>query len=187
MNIDTFIVASVILESGLFLCLQILVFRHVKQQLVLKWLTYLYFTAGLTGAFIEYLILSQSLNVSEQLILLPVILFINFTLYSLCVFIYIISIFGALESAIRIKLLDLVNCAGNIGIKETDILRKYNKNIIIRKRLQRMASSGELSVKNNVYRINRRWSLIFIPALLTKYICRIYGFDNNLFKKFSVR
>jgi hypothetical protein len=165
MTVDLLIIISSMLNFLFFMLIHVLIFRFVKQLEVLKWLSLIFLFSGITGIIIENIFFSLSLGI---------VLFI-FCLYTLLVFIYIISLFGAIESSIRIRILGLVALAGNNGLEEKAILQQYNKYIIIQKRLRRFIASGEMIVEKNKFKINNRWHLIFLPAAAAKILWRLYG------------
>lgn len=185
MNADIFAVISSAVEFALFWVLHVLIFRYVGKQQILKWISYLFLTVSLTAAYAEWHLVSAfSIIPVTQIAVKLFVLAVVFILFALYTFIYIINIFGAIESAIRVRLLNMVAETGSRGLRKTVLMKKYNKNIIIRKRLLRLVSSGELAVENNQYRINKRISLIFIPVYITEFMHRIYGLNNNLSKIF---
>ena len=180
MTLDVFIVTGSIVEFLLFLGFHLVISRHKRKEQVFKWLTFTFLSIGILIVIIEWLIFSWLINSDVSIMIKSIVISLTFLLYALGVFIYSFSVFAAVETAIRTKLIYLINQAGDKGIVEKEIIKNYNKKFIIQKRLNRLISSGELSYTNNKYRIKRRWSLIFLPVIVVKIMWQVYGVDNNI-------
>jgi hypothetical protein len=99
---------------------------------------------------------------------------LSFVIYSMLVFNYVIGIFGLLESSLRIKILDVLAVQGENGMSRRGLLRIYNKDTIVKKRVKRLISSGELAYTNGMYHINKRISFVYIPYYIVKMMFYLY-------------
>jgi len=100
---------------------------------------------------------------------------------TLLIILYIFGIFGMIiESSLRIKLLSLVFEAGNNGIKKTYLLNLYNTDIILKKRIQRLESSGILKLKKNKYYIAKPFPILYIHALIVNSMNQLYKKNGNI-------
>lgn len=147
---------------ALFIVLHILSFRFVEAKQVLRFLMIIY----LFCLFLSFAI-CMAFNSSQ-------IIIFSFIIYSSLVFIYVIGVFGLVESSIRIRLLDLIAHEGKKGIGRRAILKVYNRRIIVRKRLLRLCSSGELIYEKGCFRKKKNVSFVYIPYYLTGIMFYVY-------------
>jgi len=89
--------------------------------------------------------------------------FLSFLINGLLCFFYVLSIFGAYETSVRMRLLREIAMAGPKGLSESEILQRYNPEIIARLRLGRLAGAGYLIERGGAYSIvaSRRLSFLF--------------------------
>lgn len=172
MFIDYFVFTISIIATALFLLIHIVLSRRLKQAAVL------------TGLFIALVLGESFIFISAMAILylgqLPLSAFIlalfSMTfLYGLASFLYVFGIFGVIESSIRIRLLEIIEQAGTVGLSYAAILKKYNCKIIVKKRLLRLTTSGELKTENDQYALGKTFSLFLIPAYLALVMKKLYS------------
>ena len=159
-----------------FLLLQSIVFRLIKQESVLKGIIRLYTIIGALFFVFQMLLLSTQ---QRPIIDSFFIAISTWFLYSLLVFLYIIGVFGVIESSLRIRLLQIIVKAGEKGISYQTITKVYNRDRIIKKRLVRLITSGELTQKNSLYQINKHFSFFYVPAYFARILKKLYGFNNR--------
>lgn len=99
----------------------------------------------------------------------------TFVLYSFFVFMYVFGVFGVIESSIRIRILEIIQSFQKQGLSYRQLLTYYNANIILKKRLTRLVSSGDLVLKDGKYQIGKRISFLYFPAYLTRFLLKLYG------------
>lgn len=87
---------------------------------------------------------------------------------------YILGIFGMLVSSLRIRLLLEIGKGGKNGITVEEILKSYNKELIIGERLKRLVESGELSYEKGRYSLKRGFSVFLIHQYIFKMVKKIY-------------
>lgn len=162
MDKDIEILIFSILGFVLYVVIQFLTFRFIKAEKVIKGIVNIYLFTGI----IQFLLESVWLGVTAA--------FYSFILYTLLVANYIIGIFGLIESSVRIRILMEINSQGGGGIKEKEINRKYNKKIILEKRLKRMIASGELKFDKGYYRRNKRLTFYNIAEMFYRIIWSLY-------------
>jgi len=162
MDKDIGILIFSILGFVLYVFIQFLIFRFVKSEKVIKGIVDVYLFTG----FIQLLSESVMLGVAPAIY--------SFILYTLLVANYIIGIFGLVESSVRIRILMEINSQGRRGIKEKEINIKYNKKIILEKRLKRMIASGELKLDKGYYQLNKRLSFYNIAEMFYRIIWYLY-------------
>ncbi len=170
MTFDLILTTTAALVFIIFLSFQIVLFRHVSHERVIFWLAVVYIGVGLPLAITSSILLFPA-EISRTLFSIIVV----FALYSLLVFIYILGVFGIMESSIRIRLLTEVAGKGKKGLPLSKLLTYYNRETIIQKRLNRFVSSGDLLYKNGTYRATERYSLFLLPSQMLRFIWNLYG------------
>lgn len=149
----------------LFIAIQVCFFRLVPSKKVLIGIVVVFMVSGLltTGA-IFYVLKFDAFR----------LVFMMWVLYSLMTFLYIVGVFGVIESSIRLRLLTFV-AASPEGTSMKKIYRSYNYRIIVKKRLDRLSGSGELVFSEGKYRVGRKFSLFLLPAYLALLLKKLYG------------
>ena len=174
--IDRFMIGIAIVSFVVFLMLLILVFRLVERKEVLKWLVYVFCMAlivnlGLTGWFM----LQQNVLFTMGVAAILTILILPVVLYSLMSFCYVLCIFGAYESSVRLRIVRELDEAGTEGLSWEDILKRYNDDTILKIRLGRLVASKELSFDGTHYRLERKYNAFSFITLLSRIIKKFYG------------
>jgi hypothetical protein len=162
---DLSIILNTFVSFILFLAVHVFVFRRIAETMVIKWLLYVYYIGAVVDLIGGFFIIRP-----YSFVFIPLSLF----LYTLLVFIYILGIFGLMESSIRIGLLTKIDQAKDHGLSLKEILRLYNKKIIVDKRLERFIASGELKYDRGYYYVNKKFSYFFINDFITKTLKKIY-------------
>ena len=174
--IDRYIIGIAVVSFIAFLMLLILVFRLVDRKEVLKWLVYVFFMAltvnlGLTVWFMleQNGLFEMGIGAILTILILPVVL------YSLLSFCYVLCIFGAYESSIRLRIVRELDEAGPEGLSWEDLLKRYNDEMILKIRLDRFITSKELSFDGTYYRLERKHNAFSCITLISRIIKKIYG------------
>lgn len=162
---DFYLLLVPITSFIIFFLIHIVIFRKIDENEVIRWLFNAYFIGELINISIGYLTFS-----AYTLLLV----FLSSTIYTLMVWIYFLGVFGVMASSVRINILFIIYKSKSSGISESEILRKYNRKIIIRKRLNRFISSGELAVIDGYYKTNRRFSFFILYNLITSFLRKLY-------------
>ncbi len=175
MTLDQFIIFASVIEFSIFWILQVFLFRYIRYENVLKWLVYVFMFNTVICTIMFFLfghlvIADRQSDVRIQL----VAMLCTFVITSLLIGLYIIGIFGMIESSIRIKLLSLVAQTKSSGIMYKDIINKYNKQVILSKRLKRLQGSGDIIYRAGKYYTLNRLSAFSLVAHITKLIACLY-------------
>lgn len=67
---------------------------------------------------------------------------------------FISSVFSAFEASLTVRLLIEIAKAGGTGITKTSILSRYNRDVIVKKRIERFLGSGDLTVTEQGYKVS---------------------------------
>ncbi len=106
---------------------------------ILLWMQRI-FLVLLVGSSVSVWYIFSDVSIDNKIILLIA----NFFLTGALSFAYIDGFFGLPLTSLRIELLTTIVRAGHHGIREQDLLKRYTKPSIIRRRLFRLETSGEI-------------------------------------------
>lgn len=152
-----------------FIVLQIVVFRWIPRQQVLSGMVIVFVVAGLIINTTVLFIVSFSVW-NEVVFLLGS----SWLLYGFAALIYILAVFGIIESSIRIRLLGEIVRIGKKGITLKELYRKYNRDTIVSKRLERFLASGDIIFDGKNYHVGSRFSAFFLPGSIFALLWKLY-------------
>lgn len=169
MTMDRAIILTSLVSFMLFLIFQVIVFRRIPRIQVLSWMVNVFIITGVMVTAALPLFLN---NISWS----AFVLFgaVSWLLYGLVSLIYILAVFGIIESSIRIRLLAEIVPRGTGGITLKELYRTYNRDSIVKKRLERFLSTGDISYDGKQYRIARRFSPFSIPGTAFSLLWKLY-------------
>lgn len=159
---DIFIIINTLISITAYFILHIIILRKINQNDIFKWLVYVYLLAG----FFPFLIGWWGGFIFGS--------FVSWMFYTFLVLIYVLAILGVMESSIRIRLLKEIYDAEGHAITLKQLLKKYNKDVILHKRLQRFLSAGEISFSEGKYQMENNITPYTLPDLVIKSIWKIY-------------
>lgn len=160
---DIFIIINTLISITAYFILHIIILRKINQNDIFKWLVYVYLLAGFFPLLIGWW--WGGFNPGS---------FISWMFYTFLVLTYDLAILGVMESSIRIRLLKEIYDAKDAGITLRQILKKYNKDAILHKRLQRFLSAGEISFCEGKYQLEKKFTPYSLPDMAIKTIWRLY-------------
>lgn len=163
---DLMIILIAILTFIIFLTVQFSIFVNVNKKEVSKWLIRAFLIVSLA-----YMFFGISLRLMGVRFLT---LFLAFFLCFLMVYLYVISVFGIMATSIRIRLLSLITSGKKQGVTKSRILKVYNKKVILKKRLERLAASGDLKLKNGEYSLGKRFSYFIVNDWILRTMRKLY-------------
>jgi len=163
MNNDLNLLILTLVSFALYLLLQIVIFRFLPRSSVVKLVLYTYFLGGIANI----IICVTRFGTNWELVLIS---FIN---YSLITAVYILGVFGMVESALRIRLVTEVDRRPQ-GISKSQVLKIYNRELIVNKRLERFLRSGDLKYNRGYYFIGKKVSFFFLHSLILNTLGKIY-------------
>ena len=174
--IDRFMIGIAIVSFVVFLMLLILVFRLVERKEVLKWLVYVFCMALIVNLGLTFwFMLQQNVLFTMGLAAILTILILPVVLYSLMSFCYVLCIFGAYESSVRLRIVRELDEAGTEGLSWEDILKRYNDDTILKIRLARFISSKELNFDGTYYQVQRTHNVFSFFVKISHLMKKIYG------------
>lgn len=167
---DVFIVLTAFTAFMVFFLSHLLIFRIIKQEELVKWLILLYTAVFLLEGVGVTFLLFPTFSIS----LVIMILILSLVLYTLLAFIYVLGILGVVTTSMRIRLLDEIVERGPEGLERGEILKIYNRDRVLKRRLSRLVAGGELIYKDGYYCLNRPFSYFIIHNLIQKVLKRLY-------------
>lgn len=172
---DLQIIISSIVSFFLFLILHIIIFSKIDQSNVLVWIVKLcLFGAIFPLLFALFFSIVFPIGQYPQIAHFLIVFSSSFLLYSLLAIGYILGMFGLLESSLRIKILQEIATAGKRGIQKKEIHRVYNRDVIIVKRLKRFIRSGDISYRNGLYTMRKRFTYFVVHAFIFESMKKLY-------------
>jgi hypothetical protein len=142
MSPDAYIIVYAVSAFCVFVFLQAAAFRMIRQDDAIRWIMKLYCLVG------AVLVLAAS---GDAVIALG-----SFMIFSGFSFVYVLCLFGPVEASLTLRILSEIYGSRPNGITEAGILRCYNKKIIVRRRINRLVKSGDLTrVREAYYRTGK--------------------------------
>ncbi len=177
--IDWFIIGSATLSFFAFVLFYIAIFRLVKRNAVLKWLIYIFFMGllvnlGITAWFMfqNDVVFSLGLYASLTIIFLPMLF------YGFLSFLYVVCIFGTYESSIRLRIVRELSEAATAGLTWDELLQRYNDEMILKIRLDRLLVSKELSFDGAYYRVQKKPNVFSMITAISQVFRKLYGLND---------
>ncbi len=158
LSIDDFLILANSLGCFfLFAFLQLVIFRFLGTKEVLKMLMILIIGAGFLNILISLInFYSRSLEI------VFVVSLSSLVLYGLMAFLYIICIFGPYESSVRLRIIRELYKVYPSSITLAELLKEYNSQKIIDRRLQRLTFSNDITWDGIFYQISRKKNFFLI-------------------------
>lgn len=154
MNTDLFIITIAVAGFFVFLILHCIVFRHIKKRDAIRWFLFLFVGVGAT------LLLFSAIAA---------------LLYGLMASAYFMGVFGLLATSVRIRLLTEIADAREKGLSMQELSRRYNPKRIVRERLARFVSSGDIRHVNGYYVKGVGVTFFVLPAFFLHVMKILYG------------
>ncbi len=171
LTIDSIILTTAVGTFIIYLLAHLLVFRFIAVKGVLPWLMRVFFLGTFFNVILNiYLSLSKTKIMMESGILgVGFCVFLSFIIYGIMSFFYVLNIYGPYESSLSVRLIREIYQTLPQGSTIYEILKRYNADMILRTRLERLIGSGEIIVEGPIYRIGK-YPCIFLTL---HYIGRI--------------
>ncbi len=89
-------------------------------------------------------------------------------------FSYTLVLFGTALTSLRIQFLLTLVGHGDRGADMRTLMKEYSKESIVRIRLHRFETSGEIIKKGNHYKLRSQWSYFILHNLFLLFLLRLY-------------
>lgn len=159
---DVFIIINTLISLIVYFILHIVILRKINKNTIFKWLIYVY----LFASFTPFLIGWRGGFIFGSIV--------AWMFYTFLVLAYVLAILGVMESSVRIRLLKEIYDAKEKGITLKQILIKYNKDVILQKRLERFLAVGQIKRINGKYQLEEKFTPYSIPNLVIRLIWKLY-------------
>lgn len=172
MPLDLAILVSSLLSFLVFFILQVVVFRLVHQEAVLRWIINIFGIASVMhlASLAVYFGVVNPVYPGGLLFMAGV----SYFLFGLMAFVYILCVFGPSETSIRIRVVRELNEVKGGRLTHDALLKRYNGRIILRRRMERLILAGEIAEENGRYLIKNKSNAFFmidaVAGLLQKIV-----------------
>lgn len=166
---------------GLFVILHIVFLRMAGEEGVLRWSIGIFiFTSAVEflGSFF-YLATHKTQFQNLDPLSFMICLGLAFVLYGLLSFHYILWVFGPYESSLRLRLVRELASVYPKGLTRQDVANRYNREVILKRRLKRLIYARELLWDGKNYSRRHRASFFMISDTLSRGIESLCGFKKS--------
>ncbi len=164
MNIDGLIVGCAGVGLIAFVILHLGTYRCIRPGQVFPWLKLIFVISGIFSLVAFYFGM-QSLAKSGLLIsaLNSVLVYgLTLTVFGFAAFHYILFIFGPHESSIRLRILREIDRCHPNPCTQDQLLKAYNANIILKRRLDRLLTDGNIVFDGQRYQLTLKPSFFML-------------------------
>ncbi len=167
---DWLILIIAVVSFILFLVIHVGTFRYTSRQNVLSALRNICLLSWAVGAM--FLVGVVGFNIFLDGSWLKIAFFETF-IYGLLCFLYVLYVFGPFESSIRFRLIFELYQNHPQGMSREDIEKKYNSDIFLRRRLDRLLASGDLVLAGDVYQLRRRQNIFMLLDIVSERLQKV--------------
>jgi len=175
MNMDVLTVGLSFFSFGIFLLIHLIVFRFVRPEHLLRSLFVCVIAIMGTPVLLMGIIyIFKVVDAPVQAWVCAAVSAV--VIQGLLCLVYVLCVFGPYETSVRMRLIREISRGGPKGISLQDLLGRYNSEVIVNVRLQRLIGSGDIIEKDGLYRVynNSNFFFIFdaIAGVIKKWIDR---------------
>lgn len=166
-RIDFIIISCTLACFVVFILFQFIIFRFTKQKNVINSLIMITLSAFIFVNLMCYIFINLSgikIEYSVGVIIFAMLMVL--LIYGLLVYLYSLYVFGVNESSIRIRLLREISDGQARGILLSDLSKRYNDDVIINTRINRLLSSGEIKLKNGKYCMGNSFGIFALQSFI---------------------
>lgn len=174
MNIDILTVGVAIFSFVIFLLADFITFRRVRPERLLRsLLACIIAIMGLPALLMVIFFIFKMADEPLQAWVCAAVM--ASAIQGLLCFVYVLCIFGPYETSVRMRLVREIARGGGNGISPQELLGRYNPEIMVNLRLQRLIGSGDIVEKGGRYRVIKRGNLFFIFDAIAGVLKRWIG------------
>ena len=178
LSVDTYILVNALVGFSLFVALHSIGMRQAGEEKVLRWTMRVFIAAcifQILGSILSLQISGLS-NQNLDSLCLMLAMIMSFVLFGLLSFHYILWVFGPYESSLRLRLIRELSEVYPKGLTWQEITQRYNRDIILKRRLKRLIHARELISDGEKYRRKRRVSFFILMDAISLWIESLSGF-----------
>jgi hypothetical protein len=124
--------------------------------------------SGVSSFFLWFMAGGISLLLRIELLFIHILLFWSLS------FAYIIGLFGLPLTSLRIQLLLMFARRREHGMTLVSLTRRYGIKEIVRQRLNRLETSGEIARRGEVYALRSKWTYFMIHTYVLLFLTWVY-------------
>lgn len=164
---DFFIIVSVLSSFIIFLTAKIVIFRLIRQENIVSGLIY----ATAVSSILHFMIF----GIFTIYFFIPFFLsLISYFMFILLDFIFIMAIVGIVTTSLRIQLLIEIYKMGRKGILYNQLLKSYNRKIIVRNRLNRLKDTGDVEESHGYFHYKKKFSYFRLHTFAMVLLGKLY-------------
>jgi len=172
-SIDLLSVGIGLGSFGVFLILQVIFFRWIKPEALLKSLLLLVIGVSVLPISLMLICWKGKLSFAAPTTWMMGMMMASLLSFLLS-FVYILCIFGPYETSVRMRLVCEIASCGKSGITRQELFKRYNSQVMAQLRLRRLIGSGDIIEKDGRYILIKKQNVFFlfdaIAGLLKKWI-----------------
>ena len=166
---------AILVSSGIsflaFFILQVIVFRMVHPEAVLRWIMNIFMIVSVLHLFVMAIAYNYlQLNYPGGLLFMAAV---SYFIFGLTAFVYILCVFGPSETSIRIRLVRELQDVKGGRLTRDELLKKYNGRLILERRIQRLLYAGEILEQNGKYVLLNKANAFFMIDAVAGLIQKI--------------
>jgi hypothetical protein len=154
-----------------FFLLQVIVFRIVHPEAVLRWIMNIFMIVSVLHLFTMAIAYNYlQLDYPGGVLLMAAV---SYFIFGLIAFVYILCVFGPSETSIRIRLVRELREIKGGRLTHDELLKKYNGRLILERRIQRLLYAGEIIEQNGKYVLLNKANAFFMIDAVAGLIQKI--------------
>ncbi len=152
-GLDRVILSSAIFSFIIFLIVHLGTFRFMDRQNILKVFPRIFLFGWVVSLAIIFIFWPREIFISgsDSIVTYFIVIAFDLVIYGLMCFLYVLYIFGPYESSIRFRLVYELFQNHPLGMTCEEIEKKYNPDIFLKRRLDRLLASGDLLLDKENY------------------------------------
>jgi hypothetical protein len=172
---DETVITGAAAAFGIFVVMQMIVFRLLHQEAVLKAIMVIFvLTSAVQVIGLSYVLTAHDVFLFAGGIITKVCLVgFSYLIFGLTAFVYILCVFGPSETSIRIRVVREIFEGPQHSLTPKELASRYNAAMILERRLDRLLRSGEIVLEQGTYRLIKKANFFFMIDSIANLIHRV--------------
>jgi len=172
---DALILGCAFFGLAVFAVAQLLLFRFISPESVLKWLIKLIAAGGLSD--ISAAVLLSWKNFDAGLLEVTFFSVLSLAIYLMLTYLYVVGIFGPYESSVRLRILREIYSVSPKGMSLEGLLSRYSAAWILERRMNRFISAGDVTFDGKTYSLRKQKNFFVFADNVSAWIRKLTGGD----------
>lgn len=174
MSVDFCLMVSTLVSFSIFLLVKVVLFRIQAKNKSVYQIYRIFVKSWALGLVLGYFFLTYLISDSLSIGQILLIALLYAVLATLLVAVYIFGIFLMVYASMYLEMLYKVAGFGQKGAAAQKLCKSFNKNSIIKKRLQRLIDCGELTYSSGKYRLTKSRSPLLVREKIGIIITKLF-------------